>query len=277
MSAARTIAWALVAVGMGIGTLADRVPKRAPLVLGGYRVLAGDFHAHPAPLSGSTLGPWDLAQQAAREGLDVIAITPQNGALAGRVARWTAERAGGPIVIPGEELHGPRYHLIALGASYLSWRLSARDAIDAVHRDAGVAIAAHPVARYWPAYDSETARKLDGAEVAHPIVEWKPEFAGELQEFWQRSGAAAIGSSDWHGLGPVGRFRTWLFVREASAAGVLEAIREHRTVALHGDRVYGDPALVGFAPQLPGAPEWPSPAGGVCVVVGLAALILGRR
>lgn len=274
---AHTIGWALVAAGVAIGTIGDTVPERATVELGGYRVLAGDFHSHPAPLSGSPVAAWDMVLEARRQGLDVIAITPQNGALAGRIGRWFAERVGGPIVIAGEELHGPRYHLIALGAGYLSWRLGAREAIDEIHRQGGLAIAAHPIVEAWPAYDGGTERLLDGAEVMQPIVFVDPARAEELRQFWMRSGAAAIGSSDWHGLGPLGLHRTHLFVREASAAGVFEAIRARRTVVLDGDRAYGEPALVGFAPQLPRAPERPSPAGGALTVVGLAALVVLKR
>jgi hypothetical protein len=274
---ARGIAWAVVAGGVALGTIGDTVPERAPLELGGYRVLAGDFHSHPAPLSGSLVAAWDMVLEARRQGLDVIAITPQNGALAGRIGRWFAERAGGPIVIAGEELHGPEFHMIALGAGYLSWRLKAREAIEEIHRQGGLAIAAHPIVEAWPAYDDATARLLDGAEVMQPIVHVEPARAEELRQFWTRSGAAAVGSSDWHGLGPLGLHRTYLFVREASAVGVFEAIRARRTVVLDGDRAYGDPALVGFAPQLPRAPERPSPVGGALTVVGLAALVILKR
>lgn len=277
MIGARGIAWALVAAGVAIGTIGDTVPERAPLELGGYRALAGDFHSHPAPLSGSPVAAWDMVWEARRQGLDVIAITPQNGALAGRVGRWFAERTGGPIVIAGEELHGPVFHMISLGTGYLSWRLGAREAIDEIHRQGGLAIAAHPTVEAWPAYDDATARLLDGVEVMQPFVHVEPGRAGELLAFWKRSGAAAIGSSDWHGTGPLGLHRTYLFVREASAAGVFEAIRAKRTVVLDEDRAYGDPALVGFAPQLPRAPERPSPVGGAMTVVGLAALVALRR
>jgi hypothetical protein len=271
------IPWALVAAGLAIGTATDTAPDRPPLELGGYRVLAADFHSHPAPLSGSSIAAWDMTIEAQRQGLDVIAITPQNGALAGRIGRWFAERTGGPIVIAGEEIHGPRYHMIALGAAYLSWRLPAREAIDEIHRQGGVAIAAHPVSEAWPEYDDATARLLDGTEVAQPIVYVDAVRAEELVQFWKRSGAAAIGSSDWHGLGPLGLCRTYVFVRDASADGVLEAIRARRTVVRLGENAYGDPALVGFAPQLPPAPARPSPASGVLTLAGLLALVLWKR
>ena len=87
----------------------------------------------------------------------------------------------------------------------------------------------------------------------------------------------AIGSSDWHGNYPLGMCRTYLFVRNVSAAGVLEAIRSRRTVAFDGARAHGDPQFARFVAQTASMPARPSPAGGLCVVAGLAALILLKR
>ena len=276
MNAPRRIAWTLLFGAIAAGTISDRPAARPPLFLGGYRVLAGDFHVHPFPLSSGTLAPWDLVLEARRQALDVIAITPHNGSLAGRIGRWFAERAGGPTVIPGEEVHGPAYHLIAAGTHrYISWRLPAAEAIGEVHRQGGVAIAAHPVMWSWGAYDLPTERKLDGAEVRQPIA--YVIGPAELDDFYARAPLAAIGSSDYHGLGPLGLCRTYVFARDDSEAAVLEAIRAHRTVVVDGERVYGNAALTGFAPQLPRAParpsRWPAMAG----LAGLAGVILLRR
>lgn len=266
-------AWLALAVAAAAGTLADRAPWRPPLALGGYRVLAGDFHVHPFPLSASTLPPWDLALEAERQGLDVIAITPHNGVRMGRVRPWL----GGAMILPGEEVHGPRFHLIALGArDYISWRLGAGEAIDAVHRQGGVAIAAHPVAASWDAF-AGVEQKLDGAEVRQPVVYARPEAGAELEQFYGRAPLAAIGSSDHHGLGPLGLCRTYVFVTDTSPAGVLDALRAHRTVVKDGGKVYGDPQLVRFAEQLPAAPPAPARWPAVLGLAALASLLLGER
>ena len=90
--------------------------------------------------------------------------------------------------------------------------------------------------------------QLDGAEVCHPATFDYPQFRPELEEFWRRSGAAAIGSSDFHGPGRLGMCRTFVFAREASAEGILEAIRAKRTVVYGRDeQVYGDPDLIRIA------------------------------
>jgi hypothetical protein len=269
----RHIAWAALAGAILYGTAMDRPVSRAPLTLGGYRVLAGDFHVHPIPFSASTLAPWDLALEAERQGLDVIAMTPQNSVVMGRAAGWI----GGAMVIPGEEVHGPRFHLIALGTGEtISWRLSAAEAIDEVHRQGGVAIAAHPSRSAWAAYDEETRRKLDGSEVRQPLA-FTPARAAEMEAFYELSPTAAIGSSDHHGIGPLGMFRTYVFVRDVSEAGVLEAIRAHRTVVVDGARVFGDAALVGFAEQLPKAPATPKRWQAVVGLVALGWLVLGKK
>ena len=56
-----------------------------------------------------------------------------------------------------------------------------------------------------------------------------------------RPAIAAIGSSDFHASLAPGFCRTWVLARERSAAGVIEAVREGRTVAMDMDgRVYGN-------------------------------------
>jgi hypothetical protein len=274
MKTARRIAWILVAAGAAVGTWTDVAPSNPPLTLGGYRVLAGDFHVHPHPLSAGTLAPWDLVLEARRQHLDVLAVTPHNGAQAGKVARWFAALAGGPIVIPGEEIHGPQYHMIALGTSrYVDWHLPASAAVDEIHRQGGVAIAAHPVRDRWYAYEPDAIRKLDGAEVVQPVIYSGHKAPGELREFWQRSGAAAIGSSDYHGMGPLGLCRTYVFATSATPEAVLDAVRARRTIATDGVDTYGPPELLRYVPQLPGLPARPSPIGSALAVAGLAVLI----
>jgi hypothetical protein len=270
MTVARKIGWTLLVIAIAAGTISDRPVRRAPLELDGYRVLAGDFHVHPFPFSAGTLAPWDIVLEARRQGLDVIAITPHNSVLMGRIGRWFSRLAGGPTVIAGQEIHGPLFHVVALGTrSYISWRLSASDTLDEVHRQGGVAIAAHPLAQASAAYDDATRRKLDGSEVCQPTIYQAPSHAKELETFYTRAPIAAIGSSDYHGLGPLGVCRTYVFARDDSEQAVLDAIRAHRTVVVFGGRTYGDPALTGFAAQLPPAPVPPSRWSAVCGIVGL--------
>jgi hypothetical protein len=248
----RTASVSLLFVAIAAGTVSDRPPANTPpLVIGGYRVLAADFHVHPAIVSAGALTPWDLVLEARRQGLDAFAITPHNQVFPAKIGRWFSMRTGGPTVIVGEEIRGPSYHLIALGIDRrIGWREDAAATIDEVHRQGGAAIAAHPTAAYWAAYDARALAKLDGSEVMHPIVDEREWARGELQEFYRRGRFAAIGSSDYHGLGTLGQCRTYVFASDDSEQAIVSAIRAGHTVVYDTDgRAYGNAELIRLAAQ----------------------------
>ena len=112
-----------------------------------------------------------------------------------------------------------------------------------VHRQGGIATAAHPYESAWPAYDAEALSKLDGAEVVRAESKHVERLAGQLREFFARADTTAIGSSDYHGLGTVGYSRTYVFARERTERAVLDAVGEGRTVVFDGDRVEARPLL----------------------------------
>jgi predicted metal-dependent phosphoesterase TrpH len=249
MSALRRVAVVVLLAGIAVATLTDAPPRREAVRVNGYEVLSGDFHVH-AFIGDGGIAPWMLQRQAARVGLDVIAITNHNQTLAGRMGRWAARRSSGPMIITGEEITGRDYHLIAVGIERpVNWDQPAGGAIADVHAQGGVAIAAHPLHGFAEGYDEAALAALDGLEAAHPDA-LAATLAPQFEEFYQRTLArnpevAAIGSSDFHTNGPLGWCRTYLFVRERSEAAVVEAIRDGRTVGRCGDeRLRGRPDLV---------------------------------
>lgn len=279
----------VLALGIAAGTSLDRPRERPPIVLGGYRVLAVDFNTHSSMWSDGALTPWGLVLEAERHGLDAIAITGHNEVFDGHVGRWFSRRVGGPIVLAGEEVINPKYHLIAAGIEErVSFLQDSASAIDAVHRQGGIAIAAHPIASFWGGWTDEALKRLDGAEICHPLLFSHPDAYGDLEAFAARARVAAIGSSDFHGLGEMGLCRTYVFAREASAPAILDAVRAHRTVVYGlGGRAYGDPALIRLAAadgRLPadampsdsrGGPlDWFSRGAGLAGLAGL--LLFGR-
>jgi hypothetical protein len=284
----------LLLCALAAGTLSGPPAFKRPVILGGYRVLAADFHVHTFPFSASTLAPWDIVLEARRQGLDAIAIAGHNETWSAKVGQWFSRSVAGPLVLVGEEVHAPRFHMIAVGIhTTVSWRRSAAGAIDDVHAQGGIAIAAHPVAASWPAYDAEALRKLDGAEVMQPISYSGPDAARQLEQFYQRAHVTAIGSSDYHGTGPLGVCRTYVFVRpettqavggqSVTEQSVMEALRAGRTVVLDRGRAWGDPALVPLAMQNRSLLEPEAPSGyakflavlsRTCGVLGLVGVIL---
>ncbi len=132
----------------------------------------------------------------------------------------------------------------------MPWRQSAAAAAAGVHAQGGVAIAAHPGRRSWRFLTDADLVALDGVEVAHPMIHDWIESRRDLLAFYQRARAvhpsiAAIGSTDFHQLAPVGLGRTYLLVKAATPAAILDAIRAGRTVACDGlGKAYGPPELV---------------------------------
>ncbi len=240
------IAWIVLMASMLVGSLVS-IPKKEPIEIGGYHVLAADFHSHMFPGDWAMLAPWDVVLDAERNDLDVIALTGHNTTWTGKLGAWFAKQRGAPLVIVGEEVHTAQYHLVGIGLTEtVSWRQSAADAIDAIHRQGGIAIAAHPIERYWNGYDAAALTRLDATEIVHPEGLRSAVSASQFAQFAQRGNFTLLGDSDSHGTGPR-LCRTYVFVRNRSENGVLEALRNHRTVVYDHGQYFGDPQLVALS------------------------------
>jgi predicted metal-dependent phosphoesterase TrpH len=276
----------LIAVSLAAGSLSETPPAR-PLAsfAAGYQVLAADFHVHSFPLSWATLSPFETVLEARRQGLDAIAMTGHNHVWVSQWGGWFSRLIGGPTVIPSEEIHAPSHHLIALGINRtISWRQTAASAIDEIHRQGGIAVAAHPVAEYWSGWDAAAISRLDAAEVVHPVIFGDPLNSGptgtrrlQLRQFFARRKLTAIGSSDFHGLGTMGLARTYVFATENTERGILDALRQGRTVVYDRDgQAFGDPELIrlGVVPKLAAPP--PASVGSlVSLGTGVLGLLIG--
>jgi predicted metal-dependent phosphoesterase TrpH len=246
------VAAALVVIGVIAGSLIDRTPAPAPVYRGGYRVLETDLHAHTRFADGF-LSPFDLVVQARRRGLDVLGVTDHNILFPARMSRWFSRIVGGPTILLGEEITTRRYHLHGVG---LTERVDASaplsEVLAAIHRQGGIAIAAHPVRMFWPAFKAELDH-IDAAEVMHPQA-FRPRSTqwawGDMRDFYEDALASghrltAVGSSDYHFFSPLGVCRTLVFARDDSEEAALDALRQGHTVVHDLDgRTYGDPALV---------------------------------
>jgi predicted metal-dependent phosphoesterase TrpH len=225
----------LLAGGIALGSMRSGERQPEPMAAGGYTVLAGDFHVHGWP---DGIPPWDAIREAARRRLDVVALTSHNslrGWWMWSHAPWRPHTR--VLVLPGEELTSVGYHMALVGLTApVGWQQPAAAAAGAAHAQGAVAILAHPAGGGFQRF--VTARDLaavDGIEVAHP----EEETRGKYAKAFSRARAvnprvAAIGSSDFHYVAPIGLSRTYVFVRAPDAAGVLDAIRAGRTVACDG-------------------------------------------
>ncbi len=280
----------LLIAGAIAGSLAGAgMPERAPARYGEFLVLAGDFHIHGFPGDGA-LPAWALRDEARRRGLDVIALTNHNQRLAGRIGRWLSNDAATPLVLRAEEITAAHYHIAAVAIEHpIPGTLGAGEAIATVHAQGGVAIAAHPGKMFWGGFDAAARATLDGAEIAHPTVIRDPNVGAELIEFWRSTRElnpqlAPIGSTDYHFRQPMGLCRTYVFARDYSEAGVLEAIHAGRTVAFDPDgHGFGEARLIRAAEDA--RAQIQPPAGwrvlldrlsGLLAMTGLLGLIMFR-
>lgn len=283
MNRAKAVAGVLFVASVLTGTILD-VRARTRRVEPGS-ILAADLHVHPFPGDGG-LTTWELQREAARRGLDVIAVTGHNNRFAVALGRAFPHDPNGPILLAGQELTTPSFHIIAIGIERLvDWRLPAHEAIADIHAQGGVAIAAHPGRASWRVDDEEALRALDGAEVAHPSAASFSRARREFEAFFRHvqslnPAVAPIGSSDFHMTAPLGLCRTYLLVNERSATGALDAIRQGRTVARDSrGLLYGSAPDVArveswlLTSDVP-APETPEAVAAVGALAGLAVLCL---
>ena len=252
MSAARKISALLFGAGVLLCTISDPAPSEVPRV-DGYFVLGADFHVHTAFGDGG-LPPWDAAREAQRRGIDVIAVTNHNQMLAGRLHRWLFGSGDVPLVLVGQEVTSPDHHILAIGVTKpVREGRSAADIIASIHAQQGVAIAAHPHGEAGGGYDARALAQIDGVERAHPGMRLRDNTPAQYAAFFARARqhnppVAPIGDSDFHFASRIGLCRTYVLAREISEGGVLDAVRDGRTVAYDALGVaYGEPAFVEIA------------------------------
>lgn len=247
-------AWTLFAAGVALSGAGPGAAPRVPPARGGYLVLACDLHVHSFPGDGA-LPPLQIAREARRRRLNVVALTNHNAMLSWRFAELFHQTAATPdvLLLPGDEVTGDGFHIAAVGLDRpVPWHMSIQQVAAAIHAQGGAAIAAHPDGVYRQSFDAAAFAAVDGVEATDP-----EKMKGRNRDrFYEdayvraariRPGIAAIGSSDFHMWPTIGFWRTFLFVREPTREGVVEAIRAGRSVACDNQGVtHGPAALVGF-------------------------------
>ncbi|MEQ7007241.1 CehA/McbA family metallohydrolase [Actinopolymorpha sp. B17G11] len=219
-------------------TDADFVPCPAPARAHGrgpswYR---GDLHMHTVHSDGQ-LEPAELAAAARDAGLDFIVSTEHNTCSAAGI--WGHHASDDLLIIVGEEVTTRNGHLVAAGlteGSWIDWRFRAADGllpatVGEIHRQGGIAIAAHPFAPCLGCAWKYGFDDVDAIEVWNG--DWTPDDEVSLRA-WDAALVAAgragrwlpaVGSSDFHGgedrvgLGQT-VVRAEALTREAILAGV---------------------------------------------------------
>ncbi|MEU5859898.1 CehA/McbA family metallohydrolase [Nonomuraea sp. NPDC047529] len=211
---------------------------------GWYR---GDCHVHSVLSNGGELTPEQLAAGARAAGLDFIATTEHNTATAH--GAWGSLVGDDLLVIIGQEATSRTGHWLALGidpGQVVDWRYGVRDDVigkqlDQVHEAGGLCVAAHPHAPYPSGVFMYPFEGFDVVEVWNGLwvsdEPWQADNAAALAE-WGRGLAVdirrgrwrpAMGNSDAHLEGQIGRPHTVVLAEELSADAVLAGIRAGRS------------------------------------------------
>lgn len=217
----------------------------------------GDLHAHTAYSQGSylfdgSLLPQQLVEKAVEEGLHFLAITDHDTVAPSFVGKEHALVEGYDIdVITGAEISSKDGHILALGIeTNIPFWMSAEETVRAVHREGGIAVAAHPFYTLTDSVGEKVLRTVaenedpevfwDGIEVFNAgandwrFVERTKRFGGKdanrrAREFYTMYGesgdfGAALGGSDAHNKG-VGRTVTTI----PAQMEVFQAIQRRET------------------------------------------------
>lgn len=209
-----------------------------------------DLHVHTT-FSDGTSTPEDLLNYyALHSEVNVFAITDHDtidGALHAKdFAEDHPDLFGHLEVIIGEEVSTRDGHVIGLFlTNWITPGMSAAKTIDEIHKQGGLAIAAHPYTN-WMKFagligvgDLIKSLPFDGVETRN--ANFTEVFANRKAE-WNAGDLARVGSSDGHFLDAVGRCFTEF--PGTSAADLRTAIEERSTKA--GGSCYGVPTLMRF-------------------------------
>ena len=259
--------WAVeVATEQPRASVSTRALSPFPRV-GPYEVLCGDFHIHTKHSDGG-MSPDGRVLEAWQHGLDAIAITDHGKTLAYKEALPTA-KALGVILLTGFETGlNKQEHLVVLGASENyqprdshRWaelpgqdRAFYQNELRDIAKSGGVVIYAHPhVGMREPARWGIDQGIIRGIEVMNGVVGegWN---TIESHGTWcypngfdwaLEHNLGVFANSDLHGA-RAGRppVTTLVLVKQRTASGVIDAIRNRRTIAWFNDMLWGPSKLL---------------------------------
>lgn len=233
-------------LAFGLGWAVDSVPP-IEVQIGNETLLCGDTHVHTY-LSFHAGTPLVHLVNAHRRGLDFIVFSEHNRVGGGAWAEGMARAIGSPvIVVEGEEVTNPKYHINGLGISRsISAWLPADEVVREIHRQGGLAQANHPVEKYWPALAPLfVAGEFDAVEYINPGP-WKKGEQPQVEAFFENmsrdgflEGVAWTGVSDVHLGATTGWGKTCVLAKERSWSGIKAELESGRSAAAADGRFYG--------------------------------------
>ncbi len=194
-----------------------------------------DFHVHTYYSYDSTITPSELVAYAKKRGLNGVAITDHDqihGAL--KIAKEYSTKSG-LIIIPGIEVTSQNGHILAFNVQEpVPAGLSVEETLEIIHRQGGIAVAAHPNALYHGQLEKRMLPRFDAIEVINASTFPFRFTVCTNHKIASRFRLAELAGTDAHYAPEIGYAYTILNA-ESSLDEIIEAIRKRET------RVYGKP------------------------------------
>jgi hypothetical protein len=191
-------------------------------------------------------GIWWLAQL---RGLGAVAITNHNGVFGGKWGSWVSTVLGPPLIVVGQEVTAPDFHMLAVGISKtIPTTLGPREVIAEIHAQGGVAILAHPNERSIARLTRDGARP-DGIELKSRRFD---SLALALDSIGVpgHSPPFRAGDSDYHWLSSLGYRRSLIFTDSLSARAIVDALARGRVIAVDANGgLHGRDELIDSLPN----------------------------
>jgi len=177
--------------------------------------------------------PKDILKYAKRLGCECLAITDHDTIDGIKEAKMHAKKLG-ILLIPGEEVTTMRGHVLALGIEEeIKPKLSVEETVDMIHKQGGIAIAAHPYDRRRGGV-GDLSKKCDAIEVFNAlslerVSNWR------AKKFALKNKKPMTAGSDAHCLAMLNHGITNIEC-ESDIDECLKAIKKSRT-SVHGEYV----------------------------------------
>lgn len=192
-----------------------------------------DTHIHSKYSKDSIMPLEDIIKYARIENLKAVAISDHDEIKAIEAIKNVEHE--GIIVIPAEEVSSSEGHIVALGITdYIKPLQTPQETIDAIHDNAGIAIAAHPYCFYRSGVGSMvTELDIDAIETLNSrfilgISNYRAKKTSEKYDF------PAVGASDAHFIEGIGSCYSTI-PESGSVDEILKHIKKGDTKA-HGKR-----------------------------------------
>ncbi|MBI4137572.1 PHP domain-containing protein [Candidatus Roizmanbacteria bacterium] len=174
----------------------------------------------------SVMSPQDMLFQALKQNISIIAITDHDYMGGYYKAEKIVREHNLPLILlPAAEITTKEGHLLAYGISKeLPFESPLKQALEEVHRQGGIGIAAHPFMGEYGMKEAVFSHDIDGIEGFNAMT-FKKRENHRAKEAAERLDLPSIAGSDAHQPGAIGKGSVWFKESVTTVTDVIQAIK----------------------------------------------------